>query len=263
MPWFKVDDNLAMHAKAVEAGNAALGLWVRAGSWASQQLTDGFVPSWVVRTMGTPAQAKSLVRARLWREVDGGYSFWQWEDRQPTREAVEADRAAARERQRARRSPNVRPNTRRDSHRDSGRSSDEVTPGVTGGVTRPRPDPTRPDPSGVPPEHPGETPGGASPSVTREPSATGDAPRCPRHLDHPADGPCGPCGDARRAFEARTRDVEQRRRDAGPVVGGLECVQHPGEPAGRCGRCTATAVPMPTDVRDELRRRRQQPPRAS
>jgi len=43
MPWFKVDDTLAFHAKVVAAGNAAMGLWVRAGAHSMQQLTDGFI----------------------------------------------------------------------------------------------------------------------------------------------------------------------------------------------------------------------------
>lgn len=29
MPWFRVDDDFALHPKAIAAGNAALGLWVR------------------------------------------------------------------------------------------------------------------------------------------------------------------------------------------------------------------------------------------
>ena len=33
MPWFNVDDGFAFHRKAVRAGNAAIGLWTRAGSW--------------------------------------------------------------------------------------------------------------------------------------------------------------------------------------------------------------------------------------
>ena len=41
MTWFRVDDTLAMHPKVYAAGNAAMGLWVRAGAWSMQQLTDG------------------------------------------------------------------------------------------------------------------------------------------------------------------------------------------------------------------------------
>lgn len=102
MVWFKVDDNFAFHRKAVAAGNAAVGLWARAGSWCAHQLNDGYVPDYMISSLGNRAQAKRLVLVGLWERVDGGYRFWQWNDpgRQPTREEVEEDRAAARERMR-------------------------------------------------------------------------------------------------------------------------------------------------------------------
>lgn len=135
MPWFKVDDNLAFHAKVVAAGNAAMGLWVRAGSWSAQQLTDGKVPPHIVSALGgTRAHAKRLVEAGLWLLDDDGYRFHQWDERQPTREKVEAERAEAAERMRkareAKRAGEVRSNMPRSSA------------GVR--VTPTRPDPTRP-----------------------------------------------------------------------------------------------------------------------
>lgn len=98
MPWFKVDDNLAFHAKTMLAGNAAMGLWVRAGSWSSQQLTDGHIPSHIIAALGTHAQAGKLVSSGLWEFADGGYQFHQWTERQPNSDAVRAERFAARER---------------------------------------------------------------------------------------------------------------------------------------------------------------------
>ena len=62
MPWFKVDDNLAFHHKVVAAGNAAMGLWVRAGAMCAQQLTDGFVPDHMVNTLGSKALAGTGAR---------------------------------------------------------------------------------------------------------------------------------------------------------------------------------------------------------
>lgn len=100
MPWFRVDDTLATHHKVMAAGNAAMGLWVRAGSWAMQQLSDGFVPDHVVTTLGTRPQAQKLVAVGLWDRLPTGYAFHEWEGRQPSRAQVEADRAAAAERQR-------------------------------------------------------------------------------------------------------------------------------------------------------------------
>lgn len=97
MPWFNVDDGFAFHRKAVMAGNSAIGMWVRAGSWCARELTDGFVPDHMVRTMGTPAQAKRLVACGLWHRDDerGGYQFHEYSDdgRNMTREQVLAQRA--------------------------------------------------------------------------------------------------------------------------------------------------------------------------
>lgn len=100
MPWFRVDDNLSVHSKTVAAGNAAMGLWVRAGSWSMQQLSDGFIPDHIVSTLGTRAQAERLITAGLWDRLPTGYAFHDWDGRQPSRAQVEADRDAAAERQR-------------------------------------------------------------------------------------------------------------------------------------------------------------------
>ncbi len=98
IPWFKVDDTLAFHAKTLAAGNAAMGLWVRAGSWSMQTLSDGYVPTDAVRQMGGLSLAKKLVAAGLWVEKDGGYAFHEWTERQPSRAKVKADREANAER---------------------------------------------------------------------------------------------------------------------------------------------------------------------
>jgi hypothetical protein len=92
MVWFKVDDGLAFHHKALIAGNAALGLWVRAGAWCGQHETDGHVPSKVAETLGTPAQAARLVKAGLWVETDHGYLFHDWSIWNPTSAQLEASR---------------------------------------------------------------------------------------------------------------------------------------------------------------------------
>lgn len=102
MPWFKVDDNLAFHAKTVTAGNSAMGLWVRAGSWCAQQLTDGVVPRHMVVALGgTSTHAKRLVEAGLWHAIESGYRFHQWEQRQPSADEVRAEQAARHEKKAA------------------------------------------------------------------------------------------------------------------------------------------------------------------
>lgn len=70
MPWFKIDDSAHSHPKFLRAGNAALGLWVRCGSYSAQHLLEGFVPKNVVKPFGgTPAQVRKLLEAGLWHEA--------------------------------------------------------------------------------------------------------------------------------------------------------------------------------------------------
>lgn len=130
MTWFKVDDHLHSHRKAMRAGTEAMGLWVLAGSWSAAEESDGWVPDYVLgRLVGAQgvALADQLVTAGLWETgtVDGedGYRFREWEDYQPTRAQLEAKREQARERMQR-----VRAN--------GAGSAQSVTP-----------TPTRPDPS--------------------------------------------------------------------------------------------------------------------
>lgn len=94
MPWFKVDDSLSMHPKVLAAGNGAMGLWVRAGSWSMQMLTGGFVPEVVARQLGNKTQADRLVEVGLWERLPTGYAFHQWGQRQPDAEKVKQSREA-------------------------------------------------------------------------------------------------------------------------------------------------------------------------
>jgi hypothetical protein len=150
MTWFRVDDNLAFHRKVVAAGNAAMGLWVRAGSWCSQHLTDGFIPDHMVAILGSPAQKQKLIKTGLWIEVEGGCQFHEWNEngRQPTAKSIQDKRSAAADRQAKYRAgiykkPQV-------SDTSNGVSSTSVTRVVTPSVTAP---PTRPDPTHTEEEH--------------------------------------------------------------------------------------------------------------
>jgi hypothetical protein len=93
VPWFRVDDVLADHPKVIMAGNAAMGLWVRAGAWSMKHLTDGFIPDAVASILGTAKEADALVRVGLWTVSAGGYTFHAWEGRQPTKNEVEDRRS--------------------------------------------------------------------------------------------------------------------------------------------------------------------------
>lgn len=151
VPWFKVDDNLGFHHKVVAAGNPAMGLWVRAGSICAQQLTDGFVPDHMVAALGTPAQAARLVAVGLWDKAEGGYKFHGWEERQPSKAHVEAERAAAADRMRAYREKKKTATPEAPSQVSDERSPEQTAnERGTNGEVRDlfgNPDPTRPDPT--------------------------------------------------------------------------------------------------------------------
>ena len=116
MGWFKVDDQLAFHAKVMMAGNSAMGLWVRAGSWSSAQLTNGFIPAHMANAMAADGKTmvshdlpsfaidlpSELIASGLWQKVEGGFQFHDWTEFQPDakeekskREDVRKARSAA------------------------------------------------------------------------------------------------------------------------------------------------------------------------
>lgn len=115
MPWFRVDDQLHAHPKPNRAGLAAMGLWTLAGSHCMSYLTDGVVERWWVESKPRGVKlAARLVAAGLWHEHPDGWVFHDWEEFQPTREQILAERGAAVERMRkvrANRKANVQPNT--------------------------------------------------------------------------------------------------------------------------------------------------------
>lgn len=87
MPWFKVDDQLHDHRKSRHAGRSAMGVWVLAGSWSMDNLTDGFIPAGVLPRWGTKADASRLVSADLWyadeHQGEQGWRFHDWHVFQP------------------------------------------------------------------------------------------------------------------------------------------------------------------------------------
>ena len=80
MPYFPVDDQLHSHPKAVMAGNAAMGLWVRAGSWCKNHATGGAIPTAIAESFGTKSQAKQLVTVGLWEKTPTGFQFHDWQE---------------------------------------------------------------------------------------------------------------------------------------------------------------------------------------
>ena len=241
MTWFKVDDTFCTHPKVQGLDLAALGLWVKAGSWCAQQLTDGVISDREIRTLGgTRKQAEKLVTAGLWSVDDAPpssrrYSFNDWRDYQPTRRKVLDKRAkdAARKAEARAAKQAKRENVHADSVADV-RAESQAPSACLSAL----PDPTRPDPTprgvgvvgelqaargeiGPPPQ---DSPGGAGDPALPGPTqgALPDSwcsevdPRCWEHRDVPRDRvpACGACAGVRRWFEDRDRqEAEKTRRN--------------------------------------------------
>lgn len=250
MTWFKVDDSFDFHPKAVAAGNAALGLWVRAGAYSSRQLTEGFIPTGLLSALDAkPRDAAALVRAGLWTVVDGGYRFHQWEQANPTRAKVLAEREATAERQRRAREKAAQ--SRRDEARDDDRDEQRESQGRHG-----PPDPTRPV----------STSSGHLPSSSDLPEREDDdGPTTDELLERGA-GRLTPAALAveaaafrahnagrwpelhswRRAWSGWLTKARERNRPT-PTPGTPSCPLHPDQPTGSktCPRCAAEAAPAP------------------
>lgn len=105
MTWFKVDDKFWSHRKTRSLTDAAVALWVRAGSYCGDHLTDGVIEHADVEFIGgDKGAAEELVRAGLWLHHVKGYQFHDWEKYQPSRSKVEREREQARERMAKKRS---------------------------------------------------------------------------------------------------------------------------------------------------------------
>ncbi|MCX5431906.1 hypothetical protein OHU11_30100 [Streptomyces sp. NBC_00257] len=158
MSWFKIDDGFHCHPKVFAAGTPAIGLYVRCGSWAAQQVTDGVIPKQIAKLYGTPRMIKALVDAGLWHqkghecescpELDSNsYAIHQYLERNPSRVETELARKSKSERQQRWREG------KKKGQVDDGDGSD-VDGDVDASTSRhgdAAPDPTRPVPSRVPP----------------------------------------------------------------------------------------------------------------
>lgn len=183
MAWFKVDDGWWSHPKTLQLSDTAVSLWTRAGSWSCQHLTDGFIPSSALRTLGgTPKFAGELVKVGYWEKADGGWLFHDWADYQEASETVKKRRSDARERMRSVRENKTRTDT-------SGSQEVRSTPT--------RPDPTRPVKGLFEVSHGGTT--AAEPPLF-----------CSAHLTSDTRPNCQNCADARRLHEAWERAEKTR-----------------------------------------------------
>jgi hypothetical protein len=99
MTWFKLSDQFYDHPKVMQAGNAAVGLWVRCCTWSSRQLMDGHIPKSTAHHYGTQRDIDRLIQTRLWIVQDDDYWVPDFLEFNPSAAKVLAERAAALERQ--------------------------------------------------------------------------------------------------------------------------------------------------------------------
>ncbi len=161
--WFKIDDGFHASRKLLKipkrARFAAVGLWTVAGSWAADQLTDGNVPDYMIIEWGAPPAAPAaLVESGLWERGQDGYVFYNWHEYQPSKQDVDAERAASRERMRELRAK--RKQKKPLEHADAGDVFSRTVPNGSEEVRNP--DPTRPDPT------PKEEPNGSSVTIRED-----------------------------------------------------------------------------------------------
>lgn len=120
MPWFVVDDSAHTHPKIIKAGNAAVGLWMRCGSYAAQHLTNGIVPAAIATMYGTAPQIAKLIKLNLWhpsghqcpgcaQPAEGDYVMHDYLAYNPTRKQVIDRREKAAEKKRRQRGESTAP----------------------------------------------------------------------------------------------------------------------------------------------------------
>jgi hypothetical protein len=94
MAWVRLDDKFPDHAKVAQAGPLASWLYVCGLAYCNRMLTDGFIPSGIIRRLADVDDADDLatrlVDARLWMPTDGGYRVHDYLEYQPSREEAEA-----------------------------------------------------------------------------------------------------------------------------------------------------------------------------
>jgi hypothetical protein len=97
MAWFNADDKMHSHPKSRVAGLEAMGLWLLAGTYCTDYLTDGAVPLWFVESWPRGKQlAQKLIKSGFWKADGEDFQFLSWAEYQRTKKQVlEAKEKAA------------------------------------------------------------------------------------------------------------------------------------------------------------------------
>lgn len=175
MPWVKLDDHFDENAKVSAAGPLGIALYVTGLAYCNRNLSDGFIPWATARSLlsweylGEPEASgrqkhyriayvsgmqgddvdsahviDRLIETGLWEEVPGGYRVHDYDQYQPSKAEVEAERDAARARMGRVRGKSDRSSA--DVRANNARSSDAPDP-----VSDPDPVPvTDPNPQNPP-----------------------------------------------------------------------------------------------------------------
>jgi hypothetical protein len=105
MPWVRIEEKALTHPKILRLSDGAFRFWVAGLAHCQQHLTDGAIPSAMMRTLVamTGRRVKELVDAGLWLEIDGGYQVHDYLQHNESRAVVLAKREAAKNRMRSKR----------------------------------------------------------------------------------------------------------------------------------------------------------------
>jgi hypothetical protein len=103
MAWARFDDQFYDHPKVLSLDPAlalqCVGLQLLATCWCSKQLSDGVLPASLPSRLGANRKiVAELVRVGMWEDGGTEYIIHDYLDYNPSREQVEADREAAKER---------------------------------------------------------------------------------------------------------------------------------------------------------------------
>jgi general stress protein YciG len=143
MAWVRVDDTMTFNPKIMEAGNAAVGAWIRLSAYSSAHGLDGFVPDSVAKMIGNQRDLDAAVRAQLLHQAAGGYQIHDFLEYNPSADEVAANRLKRQEAGRAggKQSGNVRR-----SKNEANASPEVEAEPKHGGLSPTNPVPSRPDP---------------------------------------------------------------------------------------------------------------------
>lgn len=246
MPFFPVDDDFTFHRKARAAGNAAIGLWTRAGAYCMKQATDGVVLRAELDGMGKLSEARKLVEVALWhapghdcdrcpQPPKGGWLFHDWHDigRYKSGEQLKAERVAAKERMRAKRA--------REREGDV-RANGDRTWDDRSGSPRPHPLPVLKSVSqGTAEVLARLTDGDIEKIRTRLGAPTAShAERVALEVLTRTDGEVRQ--PLRYILKAIDTEPDRYKPTPGPVRKTDECSTHPGQAAAHCGGCRADQI---------------------